>query len=98
MAAAAAAQAAAGGAGGGGVFDPAADDDGTRALKRSRLVWTPQLHRRFLDAVEKLGDKAAVPKTIMNVRDGRGGRGGGDGVGARCRARAAATTLLPAPR
>ena len=38
-----------------------------RALKRPRLVWTPKLHQRFVEAVEQLGLKIAVPKTIMQV-------------------------------
>lgn len=43
------------------------DDDGTRAVKRARLVWTPQLHRKFETAVAKLGEDRAVPKNIMQV-------------------------------
>ena len=35
--------------------------------KRPRLVWTPKLHQRFIEAVEQLGLKVAVPKTIMQV-------------------------------
>ncbi|OIT38757.1 PREDICTED: transcription factor PCL1-like [Nicotiana attenuata] len=48
-------------AGSGGVDEPA------RTLKRPRLVWTPQLHKRFVDAVAHLGIKNAVPKTIMQL-------------------------------
>mgnify|MGYP001806998106 CR=1 FL=1 len=44
-----------------------ADDGTTRAVKRPRLVWTPQLHRKFESAVIKLGEDKAVPKTIMQV-------------------------------
>ncbi|CAI9756979.1 unnamed protein product [Fraxinus pennsylvanica] len=36
-----------------------------KTLKRPRLVWTPQLHKRFVDVVAHLGLKNAVPKTIM---------------------------------
>ena len=43
------------------------DDEQARALKRARLVWTPALHRRFVDAVSHLGIKNAVPKTIMQM-------------------------------
>ncbi|XP_051142270.1 transcription factor MYBC1-like [Andrographis paniculata] len=50
-----------GGGGGGGDNEPA------RTLKRPRLVWTPQLHKRFVDAVAHLGIKNAVPKTIMQL-------------------------------
>mmetsp|Transcript_20045 Transcript_20045/g.65322 ORF Transcript_20045/g.65322 Transcript_20045/m.65322 type:complete len:165 (-) Transcript_20045:37-531(-) len=36
-------------------------------FKRPRLVWTPQLHSRFVDAVNHLGVETAVPKTIMQL-------------------------------
>ncbi|KAI7990790.1 Transcription factor MYBC1 [Camellia lanceoleosa] len=49
--------------GGGG----ATGDEPARTLKRPRLVWTPQLHKRFVDAVAHLGIKNAVPKTIMQL-------------------------------
>ncbi|GIL55757.1 hypothetical protein Vafri_11286 [Volvox africanus] len=41
------------------------DDGSTRAIKRPRLVWTPQLHKKFESAVHKLGVEKAVPKNIM---------------------------------
>ncbi|XP_020585843.1 transcription factor PCL1-like [Phalaenopsis equestris] len=44
-----------------------ADDEPARALKKPRLVWTPELHKRFVDAVAHLGVKNAVPKTIMQL-------------------------------
>ncbi|KAJ4893312.1 Homeodomain-like superfamily protein [Raphanus sativus] len=47
--------------------DLAAGDEPARTLKRPRLVWTPQLHKRFVDAVAHLGIKNAVPKTIMQL-------------------------------
>ncbi|XP_050238872.1 transcription factor PCL1-like [Mercurialis annua] len=56
-----------GGGGGGGEEDQAA-----RALKRPRLVWTPQLHKRFVDVVAYLGIKNAVPKTIMQLMNVEG--------------------------
>jgi len=43
------------------------DDDSAQATKRPRLVWTPPLHKRFVDAVSHLGNKSAVPKTIMQL-------------------------------
>ncbi|XP_022872101.1 transcription factor MYBC1-like [Olea europaea var. sylvestris] len=52
-----------GGSGGGS----GAGDEPARTLKRPRLVWTPQLHKRFVDAVAHLGIKNAVPKTIMQL-------------------------------
>ncbi|KAF3965187.1 hypothetical protein CMV_010603 [Castanea mollissima] len=45
----------------------AAGEEPARTLKRPRLVWTPQLHKRFVDAVAHLGIKNAVPKTIMQL-------------------------------
>ncbi|XP_077214556.1 transcription factor PCL1-like [Tasmannia lanceolata] len=48
------------------------DDSSTRALKRPRLVWTPQLHKRFIDVVSHLGVKNAVPKTIMQMMNVEG--------------------------
>lgn len=47
--------------------NPTADEEQARTLKRPRLVWTPQLHKRFVDAVGHLGIKNAVPKTIMQL-------------------------------
>lgn len=44
-----------------------ADSASAKALKRPRLVWTPQLHKRFVDVVAHLGIKNAVPKTIMQL-------------------------------
>ncbi|XP_078438589.1 transcription factor MYBC1-like [Wolffia australiana] len=54
------------GDGGGGGDEPA------RTLKRPRLVWTPPLHKRFVDAVAHLGVKNAVPKTIMQLMNVEG--------------------------
>mmetsp|Transcript_4984 Transcript_4984/g.10741 ORF Transcript_4984/g.10741 Transcript_4984/m.10741 type:complete len:545 (-) Transcript_4984:985-2619(-) len=36
-------------------------------LKKSRLIWTPDLHTRFVAAVNKLGVQNAVPKTILQM-------------------------------
>ncbi|CAI5468485.1 unnamed protein product [Closterium sp. Yama58-4] len=47
-------------------------DGQPRTLKRPRLVWTPQLHKRFVDAVSHLGIKNAVPKTIMQLMNVEG--------------------------
>ncbi|KAK7261507.1 hypothetical protein RIF29_27821 [Crotalaria pallida] len=49
-----------------------ADDPSARTLKRPRLVWTPQLHKRFVDVVAHLGIKNAVPKTIMQLMNVEG--------------------------
>lgn len=49
------------------------DDSGlSRAVKRPRLVWTPQLHKRFVDVIEHLGIDKAVPKTIMEMMNVEG--------------------------
>ncbi|PIN19652.1 hypothetical protein CDL12_07678 [Handroanthus impetiginosus] len=52
---------------GGGAGGGTGSDEPARTLKRPRLVWTPQLHKRFVDAVAHLGIKNAVPKTIMQL-------------------------------
>jgi hypothetical protein len=36
--------------------------------KKTRLVWTPELHTRFLFAVEQIGLRTAVPRTILQAR------------------------------
>ncbi|WVZ67243.1 LOW QUALITY PROTEIN: hypothetical protein U9M48_016349 [Paspalum notatum var. saurae] len=72
-----------GGGGGGSSFPPYADHqqaaaaaaapaDPTSNSKRPRLVWTPQLHKRFVDVVAHLGIKNAVPKTIMQLMNVEG--------------------------
>lgn len=48
------------------------DDGSTRALKRARLVWTPQLHKRFVEVVAHLGIDNSVPKTIMQLMNVEG--------------------------
>lgn len=50
-----------------GSLDTAGEEHLARALKRPRLVWTSQLHARFVEAVNQLGLKSAVPKTIMQL-------------------------------
>ncbi|KAF8369902.1 hypothetical protein HHK36_032068 [Tetracentron sinense] len=48
------------------------DENSARASKRPRLVWTPQLHKRFVEVVGHLGIKIAVPKTIMQMMNVEG--------------------------
>ncbi|KAK1321244.1 Two-component response regulator ARR14 [Acorus calamus] len=55
-----------------GAETEASEDPSTRSSKRARLVWTPQLHRRFVDVVGHLGIKNAVPKTIMQLMNVEG--------------------------
>ncbi|KAL6853654.1 hypothetical protein ACP4OV_019683 [Aristida adscensionis] len=38
-----------------------------RPGKKARMVWTPELHHRFVEAVAHLGDKGAVPKAIVRL-------------------------------
>lgn len=49
---------------------PAEDDAYVEATKvsRARLNWSPELHGRFLAAVQHLGVNTAVPKTILQAR------------------------------
>ncbi|KAJ8452617.1 hypothetical protein Cgig2_004953 [Carnegiea gigantea] len=49
-----------------------ADSAAAKTLKRPRLVWTPQLHKRFVEVVAHLGIKNAVPKTIMQLMNVEG--------------------------
>ncbi|CAH1443832.1 unnamed protein product [Lactuca virosa] len=42
------------------------------ALKSICLVWTPQLHKRFVKVVAHLGVKSVVPKTIMQMMNVEG--------------------------
>ncbi|XP_072975027.1 transcription factor PCL1-like [Typha angustifolia] len=48
------------------------EDSSAKTLKRPRLVWTPQLHKRFVEVVAHLGIKNAVPKTIMQLMNVEG--------------------------
>ncbi|CAH9094246.1 unnamed protein product [Cuscuta europaea] len=48
------------------------DESSGKTVKRPRLVWTPQLHKRFVDVVAHLGIKNAVPKTIMQLMNVEG--------------------------
>ncbi|XP_010541409.1 PREDICTED: transcription factor LUX-like [Tarenaya hassleriana] len=52
--------------------DSGTEEPSARTLKRTRLVWTPQLHKRFVDVVAHLGIKNAVPKTIMQLMNVEG--------------------------
>ncbi|XP_002459177.1 transcription factor PCL1 [Sorghum bicolor] len=56
---------------GGGNAATTTTNTGTNS-KRPRLVWTPQLHKRFVDVVAHLGIKNAVPKTIMQLMNVEG--------------------------
>ena len=45
---------------------------GGKQPKKPRLVWTPELHMRFMNAVNHLGIKNAVPKTILQLMNVEG--------------------------
>lgn len=45
---------------------------GGRPGKKTRMVWTPELHHRFVEAVAHLGDKGAVPKAIVRLMNVEG--------------------------
>ncbi|MCO5552901.1 hypothetical protein L7F22_026697 [Adiantum nelumboides] len=53
-------------------LDNSTEDPSARTLKRPRLVWYPELHKRFIEAVAHLGIKNAVPKTIMQLMNVEG--------------------------
>lgn len=54
--------------GGEGSEDESLDKQGdSRGAKKPRLVWTSELHARFMNAVNHLGVKNAVPKTILQL-------------------------------
>ncbi|CAH1428941.1 unnamed protein product [Lactuca virosa] len=63
---------ASGGAGGEADSALRADDSSITLLKRIRLVWTSQLHKRFVEVVGNLGVKNVVPKTIMQMMNVEG--------------------------
>jgi two-component response regulator (ARR-B family) len=61
-------------AGGAGAGHGGESGEGERpsAPKRLRLVWSAELHTRFLNAVHHLGVNAAVPKTILQLMNVEG--------------------------
>ena len=52
--------------------EPSSGVSASRASKKPRLVWTPELHMRFMNAVNHLGIKHAVPKTILQLMNVEG--------------------------
>ncbi|XP_047331683.1 transcription factor BOA-like [Impatiens glandulifera] len=47
-------------------------DDSKKTSKRQRIVWTPQLHKRFIDVVDHIGIQNAVPNTIIQMMNVEG--------------------------
>ncbi|CAI9302399.1 unnamed protein product [Lactuca saligna] len=35
--------------------------------KKNKIIWTPDLHKKFLEAIEKIGVEEAVPKKILGL-------------------------------
>ena len=56
-----------GGTGSGGASGAGGGKDEKKKQKKPRLVWTTELHSRFMNAVHHLGVKNAVPKTILQL-------------------------------
>ncbi|XP_073063781.1 putative two-component response regulator ARR19 [Primulina eburnea] len=47
--------------------DECSTDETTLMEKKQRVVWTKEMHQKFLDAIELLGYERAVPKRIAEV-------------------------------
>ncbi|KAI4376806.1 hypothetical protein MLD38_014523 [Melastoma candidum] len=45
------------------------DGNAPGARKKARLTWSPELHKKFINAVKSLGVKEAVPKKILEFID-----------------------------
>ncbi|XP_010523175.1 PREDICTED: transcription activator GLK2 [Tarenaya hassleriana] len=43
------------------------DGDKSEAKKKPKVDWTPELHRKFVQAVEQLGVEKAVPSRILEI-------------------------------
>lgn len=53
----------------GHVVASSAGPDNAKPLHKPRVVWTDELHQRFLRAIDAAGsDEAAVPTVILKVR------------------------------
>jgi SHAQKYF class myb-like DNA-binding protein len=48
------------------------NDNETGGVKKSRLVWTQELHNRFINALSQLGLRNAVPKSILSLMNVEG--------------------------
>ncbi|KAK4849489.1 hypothetical protein QYF36_025390 [Acer negundo] len=48
------------------------NSDDSRILKKAKIVWTFELHSKFLEAVEELGIDEAHPKKILQLMNVRG--------------------------
>ncbi|KAJ6807683.1 two-component response regulator ARR1-like [Iris pallida] len=50
-----------------GEGDEIEEQEDSSSTKKSRVVWAPDLHKRFVAAVEQLGVDKAVPKKILEL-------------------------------
>ncbi|KAK1376241.1 HTH myb-type domain-containing protein [Heracleum sosnowskyi] len=47
--------------------DSNGDQDDSHAHKKQRLIWTGEMHQKFLDAIAQIGHDRAFPKKIVEV-------------------------------
>ncbi|KAJ8770056.1 hypothetical protein K2173_010087 [Erythroxylum novogranatense] len=45
------------------------EEETEKKWKKSRMIWTPQLHRKFTAAISALGNSRARPKSILKLMD-----------------------------
>ncbi|PKU78442.1 Two-component response regulator ARR2 [Dendrobium catenatum] len=50
-------------------YDDIALKDNLASQKRARVSWTPELHAKFINAVNQLGINKAVPIKILDIMD-----------------------------
>ncbi|KAI0510790.1 hypothetical protein KFK09_011399 [Dendrobium nobile] len=50
-------------------YDDIALKDNLASQKRARVSWTPELHAKFINAVNRLGINKAVPIKILDIMD-----------------------------
>ncbi|XP_062078331.1 two-component response regulator ARR12-like [Humulus lupulus] len=55
-----------------GEYDEQESEDPSSTQKRPRVVWSPELHKKFCAAVHKLGLEKAVPKKILDLMNDEG--------------------------
>ncbi|XP_030510199.1 two-component response regulator ORR24 [Cannabis sativa] len=55
-----------------GEYDEHESEDPSSTQKKPRVVWSPELHKKFCAAVHKLGPEKAVPKKILDMMNEEG--------------------------
>ncbi|KAL9239046.1 hypothetical protein vseg_013401 [Gypsophila vaccaria] len=48
------------------------NDDASTSRKKPRIIWTPELHDKFVAAVNQFGNSKAVPKKILEIMNVHG--------------------------